>query len=77
MSEIGRRTFIAGLGSTAAWPLAARAQQPKMPVVGVLNAGALENDREYLAAIYRGLSETGYVEGRNIAFESRWAEGFG
>jgi putative tryptophan/tyrosine transport system substrate-binding protein len=69
-----RRQFIAGLGSAAAWPVAARAQQPTMPVVGYLDPGALEGRRESVAAVRRGLTEAGYVEGRNLAVEYRWAE---
>jgi putative ABC transport system substrate-binding protein len=71
---VKRRTFIAGLGSAAAWPLVTRAQQPAMPVIGYLDAGSLETRREYVAALHRGLSETGYFEGRNLAVEYRWAE---
>jgi putative tryptophan/tyrosine transport system substrate-binding protein len=71
---IKRREFIAGLGSAAAWPLAARAQQPTLPVIGYLDAGSLETRRESVAALHRGLSETGYFEGRNLAVEYRWAE---
>jgi putative tryptophan/tyrosine transport system substrate-binding protein len=68
------REFIAGLGGVAAWPLAARAQQPAMPVIGYLDAGSLETKREFVAALHRGLSQTGYFEGRNLAVEYRWAE---
>jgi putative ABC transport system substrate-binding protein len=71
---IKRRTFIAGLGSAAAWPVAARAQQPAMPVVGFLEARWLETSRDRVAAMHRGLSEAGYVEDRNLTVEYRWAE---
>jgi len=70
-----RREFIAGLAGAAAWPLAVRAQQPALPVIGYLNDGTLETRREQLANLHRGLAETGYVEGRNLGVEYRWAEG--
>jgi putative tryptophan/tyrosine transport system substrate-binding protein len=70
-----RREFIAGLGSTAAWPLAVGAQQQlAMPVIGFLASGSFETRRSTIAALNRGLSETGYVEGRNLTIEYRWAE---
>jgi putative ABC transport system substrate-binding protein len=70
-----RREFIAGLGAAAASPLAARAQQPAMPVVGYLSTNRAEAVARNMAAFREGLRETGYVEGRNIAIEYRWAEG--
>jgi putative tryptophan/tyrosine transport system substrate-binding protein len=69
-----RRDFIAGLGGVAAWPAAVRAQQRAMPVIGYLDPGSLQTRRGNVAAVHRGLSETGYVEGRNLAVEYRWAE---
>jgi hypothetical protein len=67
--------LIAGLGSVAAWPLAARAQRVTTPVIGYLGARASETDVAMLAAVRRGLAEIGYAEGRNVAIEYRFADG--
>jgi putative ABC transport system substrate-binding protein len=71
-----RRNFIKGiLGSAATWPLAARAQQPALPVIGYLTATSLGERPNLVAAFRRGLDEAGFVEGRNVAMEFREAEG--
>ena len=72
---IERRTFIAGLGSAAAWPVVARTQQAALPVIGFLvAAGPVRSTPSTPSAFAKGLNEMGYVEGRNVAFEVRWAE---
>jgi putative ABC transport system substrate-binding protein len=74
-SHIERRKFLATLGGAAVWPLAARAQQPRMPVVGFLHPDSPEVIASRLAAFRKGLGETGYHEGRNVAIDYRFAQG--
>ena len=70
-----RREFIAGLGSAAAWPVVARAQQGTLPVIGFVDAGSADASAGWVAAFRKGLGETGYVEGQNVMVEYRWLEG--
>jgi ABC-type uncharacterized transport system substrate-binding protein len=70
-----RRTFIAGLGSAAAWPVASRAQQAAMPVIGFVSLGSAGASATLVAAFRKGLGEAGYVEGRNVTVEYHWLQG--
>jgi putative ABC transport system substrate-binding protein len=73
-SALERRNFIALLGGAVAWPVAARSQQPAMPVIGYVTAGTPESSVNTVKAFRQGLSETGFVEGRNVTIEYRWAQ---
>jgi putative ABC transport system substrate-binding protein len=70
-----RRELIAGIGGAAAWPLAARAQQRAMPVIGYLSGRTVESDASMLVSVRRGLADVGYAEGRNVTIEYRFTDG--
>src|SRR5262245_45414636 len=72
--QVKRREFIPLLGGAAAWPLSARAQQVALPLIGYLHVGSSAESRDRVAAFHRGLKELGFIEGRDVAIEYRWAD---
>ena len=73
--QVNRRKFIAAVGGAVAWPLAARAQQPTLPVIGFLNSASLEAVADRVRGFRQGLKDTGYLEGESVAVEYRWSNG--
>ena len=69
-----RREFIVVVGGVAAWPLAARAQQPRLPVIGYLSGASFETMHDWVTVFRQSLAQTGLTEGRDVAIEYRWAE---
>ena len=70
-----RRSFITLIGGAVVWPLSARAQQPALPLIGVLSSTSEQGYRPFIHAVFQGLNEQGFSPGKNIAVEYRWADG--